>query len=76
MDLYSIKQELNNGKTLYDLPLKVTYYARVSTDKDEQLHSLQNQINYYSEFITSIPSWTYVEGYIDEGISRNKCYKT
>ncbi|MEG0873148.1 MAG: recombinase family protein [Clostridia bacterium] len=69
MDLFTMRNELNNGKTLYDLPLRVTYYARVSTDKDEQLHSLQNQINYYSEFITGNKNWTYVEGYIDEGIS-------
>ncbi|MDO5556163.1 MAG: recombinase family protein [Clostridia bacterium] len=69
MDLYDIKQELNRGKTLYDLPLRVTYYARVSTDKDEQIHSLQNQINYYSDFISKNANWTYIEGYIDEGIS-------
>jgi len=29
---------------------RITYYARVSTDKDEQLHSLSAQVRYYSEF--------------------------
>ena len=36
MDLYTIRRELMSGKTIYDLPLRVTYYSRVSTEKDEQ----------------------------------------
>ena len=69
MDIYNIRNELNSGKTIYDLPLRVTYYARVSTDKDEQLHSLSAQVRYYSEFIRECPNWTFVEGYVDEGLS-------
>lgn len=69
MDIYTIRNQLSHGKTIFDLPLRVTYYARVSTDKDEQLHSLSAQIQYYSEFIRKNPNWTFAEGYIDEGIS-------
>lgn len=69
MDLYEIKQALSTGKTIYDLPLRVTYYARVSTDKDEQLHSLSAQVQYYADFIQKCGNWTYIEGYVDEGIS-------
>lgn len=69
MDLYTIRNELNTGKTIYDLNLRVTYYARVSTEKDQQVHSLKNQIEYYSDFIKRNHKWTYVDGYIDEGIS-------
>lgn len=69
MDIYDIRNALNSGRTIYDLPLRVTYYARVSTDKDEQLHSLSAQVRYYTEFIQKCPDWTFVEGYIDEGIS-------
>ena len=69
MDLYEIRIALNAGKSIYDLPLRVTYYARVSTDKDEQIHSLSAQVQYYSDFIRKYPNWTYVEGYVDEGIS-------
>ena len=69
MDIYDIRNALNSGKTIFELPLRVTYYARVSTDKDEQLHSLSAQVNYYTEFIKGNPQWTFVEGYIDEGIS-------
>ncbi len=69
MDLYDLRKELSLGKSIYDLPLKVTFYARVSTGSDEQAHSLKNQINYYQDFIGKNPNWTYVEGYIDEALS-------
>lgn len=69
MDLYKIREEFKKGKTVYDLDLKVAYYARVSTDKYEQLNSLENQVNYFEEFINEKSNWIYVEGYVDEGIS-------
>ena len=69
LDLYDIRAALNAGKSIYDLPLRVTYYARVSTDKDEQLHSLAAQVRYYTEYIQRNPRWVFVEGYVDEGIS-------
>lgn len=47
----------------------MTYYARVSSDSDEQLNSLDNQISYYEDMIRKVPAWTFVRGYIDEGIS-------
>lgn len=75
MDLYTMRNELNKGKSIFELPIRVTYYARVSTEKDEQLNSLQNQISYYSDFIKNNKKWTYVEGYIDEGISGTNATK-
>lgn len=75
MDLYEIKQAFGAGKTIYDLPLRVTFYARVSTDKDEQLHSLSAQVQYYTDFIRKCPNWTYVAGYVDEGISGTSASK-
>ena len=69
MNILKIRNEMSNGRSIYDLPLRVTYYARVSTDKDEQLNSLENQVQYYTELIQSKPNWTYIPGYIDEGIS-------
>lgn len=68
MDIHNLRQQLK-FKSIYDIPLTVTFYARVSSDKDEQLNSLENQISYYREFIRKNPNWTFVEGYIDEGIS-------
>ncbi len=69
MDLYKIREEFKKGKTVYDLNLRVAYYARVSTDKYEQLNSLENQVTYFEEFIKEKSNWIYVEGYVDEGIS-------
>ena len=68
MDLHSIRQSLRT-KSIYDIPLRVTYYARVSSESDEQLNSLGNQITYYEDFIRKNPAWEFVEGYIDEGLS-------
>lgn len=69
MDLYAIRNMLNQGKTIYDLPLRVTFYARVSTDRYEQLNSLENQVMYFENFIKEQENWTFVPGYVDEGIS-------
>ncbi|MCK9478538.1 MAG: recombinase family protein [Firmicutes bacterium] len=68
MDLHAIRQEMK-AKSIYDMPLRVTFYARVSSEKDEQLNSLDNQISYYTEFIKNNKNWAFVEGYIDEGLS-------
>ena len=68
MDVLEARRRLRT-QTIYDLPLRVTFYARVSTDKDEQLNSLDNQIHYYEELIRKNKAWTFVPGYIDEGLS-------
>ena len=69
MNYSSISKEIMTGKRIYDLPLRVCYYARVSTESDVQLNSLQNQLDYYKNYIISNEKWTFVDGYIDEGIS-------
>ncbi|MDO5401266.1 MAG: recombinase family protein [Eubacteriales bacterium] len=68
MDIHSVRLELRM-KSIYDIPLRVTYYARVSSESDEQLNSLGNQIAYYEDFIKRNAAWTFVPGYIDEGLS-------
>ena len=50
MDLCKIRNEISRGESIYNIPLRVTFYARVSTDKDEQLNSLDNQILYFKNF--------------------------
>lgn len=68
MDIFTIRQKLRTTR-LSDIALRVTFYARVSTDSDEQLNSLDNQISYYRDYITRNPAWTFIDGYIDEGLS-------
>lgn len=68
MDIFHVREELKY-KSIRDIPLRVTFYARVSSERDEQLNSLKNQTEYYEEYIKSNSKWMYVKGYIDEGIS-------
>jgi len=41
-----LREQMRQGKSIFDLPLRVTFYARVSTEKVEQQGSLENQIQY------------------------------
>ena len=69
LNLYTIRNFLASGKKLTELFLRVTFYARVSTDRYEQLNSLENQVMYFENYIKSVDNWVFVPGYVDEGIS-------
>ena len=69
MDLYAVRKQLNMGVSLADMELRVTDYARVSTHHLEQKKSLQNQVEHFAHLIQENPHWTYVSGYIDDGIT-------
>ena len=44
-------------------------YCRVSTDQEEQLSSYENQVSYYTNFISNNPQYELAGIYADEGIS-------
>jgi len=69
MDLYTVRNNIMKGVPLQELKLRVCFYARVSTDKDEQLHSLSAQISFFNDYISKVPNWHFIGSYIDEGIS-------
>ena len=48
---------------------KVAAYARVSTDKDEQLSSYEAQCDYYTKFIKTRNDWEFAGIYSDEGVT-------
>ncbi len=48
---------------------RVAAYCRVSTEKEEQENSLENQITYYKNKIENTPNWTLVDIFADFGIS-------
>ena len=49
--------------------LQVAAYCRVSTDKEDQLHSLEAQRQFFEEYVQSREGW-HLEGiYADEGLS-------
>ncbi|KRQ86776.1 Transposon Tn3 resolvase [Caloramator mitchellensis] len=54
---------------------RVAAYARVSTDNDEQLSSYEAQVDHYTRYIKSNPSWRFVGVYSDEGISATSTKK-
>lgn len=49
--------------------LRVAAYCRVSTDSDDQLHSLFSQKQYFEEYIAQHPRWVLVHIFADEGIT-------
>ena len=75
MKYYEIVDKLLNGEKINNIPLRVSYYARVSTDSDVQLNSLDNQLSYYENYIKSNNKWTFISGYVDEGISGTRATK-
>ena len=46
-----IREELKSGKSIYELPLRVVYYARVSTFNEAQITSIINQVDYFYKYI-------------------------
>ena len=75
MDIIKARSEGILGKTIYDMNLRVVDYGRVSTDKDDQINSLDNQIKYFNDLISNVSTWTHVASYADEGISGTQVYK-
>ena len=49
--------------------IRVAAYCRVSTDEEEQENSFQNQVDYYTRYITANPDYEFAGIYADEGIS-------
>lgn len=69
MNYDDIVSAVIRGEKIYNLPLRVTYYCRVSTDSDVQLNSLDNQLDYYEDYIKSKSAWIFVNGYVEEGVT-------
>ena len=76
MNIYEIRQDMRARHTrISDYNLRVVYYARVSTDKYDQLHSLEAQKTYFENLLARNPNWTFVRGYVDEGLTGTKIDK-
>ena len=57
--------------------LKMAAYCRVSTDQEEQLLSYENQVNYYTNYISENPLYEYAGTYADEEMCiRDRIYST
>ncbi len=49
--------------------IRVAAYCRVSTDKDDQINSFENQKSYFEKYINRNPDWKLYEIYADEGLT-------
>lgn len=54
---------------------RVAAYARVSTDSDAQLESLETQKSHYESYIKARDDWEFAGLYFDEGITGTKAEK-
>ena len=68
MNIYYVREKLRT-RSIYDINLNVAYYARVSTEKDEQQVSIKHQEEHFDELIHSNRNWNFAGAYIDDGIS-------
>jgi len=66
MDIYAVANMMKvERKTIFDIPMRVTFYARVSTTREEQENSIEHQIEFFINLIQVNKNWEYVDGYID-----------
>lgn len=66
MDIYEVMCRMRSErKQIEDFNLRVTYYARVSTTREEQTMSIENQESHFRDLIQKNQNWTYVDGYAD-----------
>ena len=63
MNILKVRHQIKSeGISFYDLPLRVAYYARVSTEFMEQLNSLENQKKFFTDYIGNMPNWEFRTG--------------
>ena len=66
MDMYRVREKMKEEhKTIFDLQIRVTFYARVFTTREEQENSIEHQIAFFTNMIEQNPNGTCVEGYVD-----------
>lgn len=61
--------------TYKNRPRTVVFYGRVSTEHEQQISALGNQMEWYANLSERNPNWTVVAQYIDEGITGTQMKK-
>ena len=69
MNLLSVQNDFAKGITINQMNCRVAYYCRVSTEKGDQLNSLENQKQYFENYIKESENWKLAGAYIDKGKS-------
>ena len=65
-------RRMDRVKNIIPKKKRVAAYARVSSGKDAMLHSLSEQVSYYSALIRQNPGWQYAGVYADEAMTGTK----
>ena len=71
----SVTSRFSNLSVSVPKQRRVAAYARVSTEKEEQLSSYEAQVDYYTKYIKARPDWDFVFVYTDEGITATNTKK-
>ncbi|QRN84824.1 recombinase family protein [Clostridia bacterium] len=71
--IISIREKMNSIVPLEKI--RVCAYVRVSTENKEQLSSLKNQTDYYSDKLQRNPEYEFCGIFSDKGISGNKVHR-
>ncbi|HRS65805.1 MAG TPA: recombinase family protein [Spirochaetia bacterium] len=71
----SVTSRFSNLSVSVPKQRRVAAYARVSTEKEEQLSSYEAQVDYYTKYIKERPDWDFVFVYTDEGITATNTKK-
>ena len=65
----------NKYKTSVNEPIRVAFYARVSTAHESQVNALENQVEWYNSILRDHPNWQKINVYIDKGVTGTKAVK-
>lgn len=74
MEVIKIEKTKLKNKCEESQKIRVAAYVRVSTEHENQIHSLKSQETYYREKIKNNTGWDLVNIYSDEGISGTSIY--
>lgn len=55
--------------------VRVCFYGRVSTQHEEQVNALSNQLQWYETILAEHPNWEKVNVYVDKGVTGTQAKK-
>ena len=61
-------EELNANRLMPEAKKRVAVYCRVSTDREDQANSFENQQRYFRQYIEREPNWELVDVFADEAV--------
>lgn len=65
----------NRSRTSIQDKVRVCFYGRVSTQHEEQVNALSNQLQWYETILAEHPNWEKVNVYVDKGVTGTQAKK-